>query len=325
MPSVLIAPYEAEPGEMCDCEVLKASTPDGTLKTSQWLTSNFSANGCIHKQSSSEESVQSTSPVNSEPEVKSAGENDRCLGVKSTGENGTKNNTQPPHRHRRRHTKSHKRKRAGPAVESTDRFKRTATVLRCSGLLQITRSIAQLLHDNEKMQTEIDKLRHETREHSIELQRQLQKNLEAQRETTGTCSQEGQKLLTKLTQFEWNWILSWTHVIFIWTADFVWQNVKEIWQAGREKTFPNLLKFARAHTCYIIAWLLFGIQVTWGAFKKLFMHFDEDMFESKRKNSQLGYSHVVCNGTTNKRSSSSVYYLCLGAILGDVTGAGSVG
>lgn len=190
---------------MCDCEVLKASTPDGNLKTSEWLSSNFSANGCIHKQSSSEESVQSTSPVNSEPEVKSAGENGPYLEVKSTGENGTKNNSQPPHRHRRhRHPKSHKRKRAGPAVESTDRFKRTATVLRCSGLLQITRSIAQLLHDNEKIQTEIDKLKYQTQEHSIELQRQLQKNLEAQRESTGTYSQEGQKLLTKLTQFEWN-------------------------------------------------------------------------------------------------------------------------
>lgn len=176
---------------MCDCEVLKASTPDGTSKTSEWLsmTSNFTSNGCVHKPSSSEESSRSTSPV-------------KCSEVKPV-ENDTRISSEPPRRHRKhRHAKSHKKKH-GSGLASTDRFRRTATVLRCSGLLQITTSIAQLLHDNEKLQTEIDKLKHETQEHSKELQKRLQKNLEAERESTGTCSQEGQKLLTKLTQFEW--------------------------------------------------------------------------------------------------------------------------
>lgn len=176
---------------MCDCEVLKASTLDGTSKTSEWLSSNFSTNGCVHKPSSSGDSSRSTSPVKGS-EVESE-------------ENNAKISTEPSRRHRRhRHGKSHKKKHGRSGLASTERFKRTATVLRCSGLLQITRSISQLLHDNSKLQTEIDKLRRETQEHSLELQRQLQKNLEAQRESSGTCSPEGQKLLTKLTQFEWN-------------------------------------------------------------------------------------------------------------------------
>lgn len=122
------------------------------------------------------------------------------------GGNESKITREIPRRHRKhRHAKSHKKKHAGSGLEaSTDRFRRTATVLRCSGLLQITTSISQLLHENEKLQTEIDKLKYETKEHSIQLQRQLQKNLEAERESNGTCSQEGQKLLTKLSQFKWN-------------------------------------------------------------------------------------------------------------------------
>lgn len=179
--------------EMCDCEVLKASTPDGTSKTSEWLlkSGNFATNGCVHKPSSSDESSRSPSPVKSS-EVKPGG-------------NDTKISREIHRRHRRhRHAKSHKKKHSSGLEASTDRFRRTATILRCSGLLQITTSISQLLHENEKLQTEIDKLKYETQEHSIQLQRQLQKNLEAERESNGTCSQEGQKLLTKLSQFKWN-------------------------------------------------------------------------------------------------------------------------
>ena len=179
---------------MCDCEVLNASTPDGASKTSEWLlkAGNFATNGCVHKPSSSDESSRSSSPVVKSSEV-------------NLGGNESKITHEIPRRHRKhRHAKSHKRKHGSGLEPSTDRFRRTATVLRCSGLLQITTSISQLLHENEKLQTEIDKLKYETKEHSVQLQRQLQKNLEAERESNGTCSQEGQKLLTKLSQFKWN-------------------------------------------------------------------------------------------------------------------------
>lgn len=175
---------------MCDCEVLKASAPDGSSKTSEWLlkSGNFATNGCVHKPSSSNESSRCSSPVKSS-EVKLGG-------------NDPKITREIPRRHRKhRHAKSHKKR----LEESpTGRFRRTATVLRCSGLLQMTTSISQLLHENAKLQTEIDKLKYETQEHSVQLQRQLQKNLETERELSGTCSQEGQKLLTKLSQFKWN-------------------------------------------------------------------------------------------------------------------------
>lgn len=199
---------------MCDCEVLKASPPDGTSKTSEWLlkSGNFTTNGCIHKASSSDESSRSSSPVKSS-EVKLGG-NDSTI------------TREIPRRHRKhRHAKSHKKHEA-----STDRFRRTATVLRCSGLLQITTSISQLLHENEKLQTEIDKLKYETKEHSVQLQRQLQKNLEAERESNGTCSQEGQKLLTKLSQFKWNWRTELTQSLFACTVrNFCFHGKKSRW------------------------------------------------------------------------------------------------
>ena len=121
------------------------------------------------------------------------------------GGNDSKITSEISRRHRKhRHAKSHKKKHGSGLEASTGRFRRTATVLRCSGLLQITTSISQLLHENEKLQTEIDKLKYETQEHGNQLQRQLQKSLEAERESNGTCSQEGQKLLSKLSQFKWN-------------------------------------------------------------------------------------------------------------------------
>lgn len=180
---------------MCDYEVLTAKAPDGTSKTCEWLmSSNFSTDCGDRKQSSSSgESSRAISPV----------ENSELVKPESSG---TKLNNEQSHNHRKhRHSKSHKKKHInGSGAANINRFKRTATVLRCSGLLQITRSISQLLRNNEIIQKEIDKLQNETKEHSLQLQRQLQKKLEAEREARGDCSKEGQKLLTKLVQFEWN-------------------------------------------------------------------------------------------------------------------------
>lgn len=180
---------------MCDCEVLNTSAQDGTSKTSEWLmSSNFSTDcGDRQQSSSSGESSRAVSPIEDSEPVKPEG-------------SGTKLHSDHYHR-KHRHSKFHKKKHVNSSGVAVDRFKRTATVLRCSGLLQITRSISQLLHNNEIIQSEIDKLQHETKEHSQQLQRQLQKKLEVERETRGACSPEGQKLLTKLAQFEWNWII----------------------------------------------------------------------------------------------------------------------
>lgn len=185
---------------MCDCEVLTTSAPDGMSKTSEWLmSSNFSTNCGDRQQSSSSsgESSRAVSPIESPGPVK----------PESSGKKLHNDNFHRKHRH----SKSHKKKHVNGTGVAVNRFKRTATVLRCSGLLQITRSISQLLHNNEIIQSEIDKLQHETKEHSQQLQRQLQKKLEAERETRGACSSEGQKLLTKLAQFEWNWIFAGIH------------------------------------------------------------------------------------------------------------------
>ena len=175
---------------MRECEVLKTSTLDGTSKTSEWLlSSNFSTGYGDHKPSLRSTSAEKNSRV-------------------KLGDNDTKISSEPPHHRRRKHrrSKSHKKTHCSGFPHAI-RFKRTASVLSCSGLLQLSNSISQLLHNNEMIQTEIEKLRYETKEQSLQLHRQIQKKLEAEIESSGSFSQEGQKLLTKLSQFEWNWIV----------------------------------------------------------------------------------------------------------------------
>ena len=103
------------------------------------------------------------------------------------------------HHHRHHHSKSLKKKDA-VFSSNVDRYQRTAAVLRRSGLLKISQSISQLLRNNEMLQTEIDQLQQITREHSIQLRQQMREKLEKESKTSGTCNEEGQKLLTLLSQ-----------------------------------------------------------------------------------------------------------------------------
>ena len=111
-------------------------------------------------------------------------------------------------RHHSRHgrkLKGKKHEHSRIAANNIQRFNNTATVLRYSGLLQITKTICQLENENKTIQTEIDKLQQETKDHSMLLQRQLQMKLEAENESTGSCNPEGHKLLSKLSQSLLQW------------------------------------------------------------------------------------------------------------------------
>ena len=103
------------------------------------------------------------------------------------------------HHHRHHHSKSLKKKDT-VFSSNADRYQRTAAVLRCSGLLKISQSISQLLRNNETLQTEIDALQQITREHSIQLRKQMREKLEKEIKTSGACNEEGQRLLTLLSQ-----------------------------------------------------------------------------------------------------------------------------
>ena len=103
------------------------------------------------------------------------------------------------HHHRHHHSKSLKKKDT-ILPSNVDRYQRTAAVLRRSGLLKISQSISQLLRNNETLQTEIDELQQLTREHSIQLRKQMREKLEKESKTSGACNEEGQRLLSLLSQ-----------------------------------------------------------------------------------------------------------------------------
>ena len=154
---------------------------DGSSKTNEWLKkSNF--NG-------------TRPPTQDESPAKKP-----CY--KSQNNGIVKSNVESHHRHRHRHRHSsiHKTNSAGANFSTIGRFTRTAIALRQSGLLQITQSISQLMKSNDVIQKEIDKLQKETIEYSRRLHRELQKKLEAENEMNGCCNQEGQLLLSKLSQ-----------------------------------------------------------------------------------------------------------------------------
>lgn len=126
------------------------------------------------------------------------------LPIDNYGVKGTKNYPESSsrsriHHHRHHHSKSLKKKDT-VFLSNMDRYQRTAAVLRCSGLLEISQNISQLLRNNETLQTEIDQLQQITREHSIQLQKQMQEKLEKESKTSGACNEEGQKLFTLLSQ-----------------------------------------------------------------------------------------------------------------------------
>lgn len=104
------------------------------------------------------------------------------------------------HHNRHHHSKSLKKKASVSHSNMADRYHRTAEVLRLSGLLQISQSISELLRNSETIQTEIDKLRQITKDHSIQLQNQIRQKLERESQSSGVYNEEGQKLLAKLSQ-----------------------------------------------------------------------------------------------------------------------------
>lgn len=81
------------------------------------------------------------------------------------------------HRHKRHHSNGRVKKDYG---NTADRFSRTATVLRHSGLLKLTLQIAQLIKTNEDLQKEIDDLQREAMEFSQNLKIQIQQKLSEQ-------------------------------------------------------------------------------------------------------------------------------------------------
>ena len=126
------------------------------------------------------------------------------LPIKNYGVKGAKNHPESSsrsriHHHRHKHSKSLKKKDT-VFPSNGDRYQRTAAVLRCSGLLTISQSISQLLRNNETLQTEIDQLQQITREHSIQLRQQMREKLEKESKTSGACNEEGQRLLSLLSQ-----------------------------------------------------------------------------------------------------------------------------
>lgn len=167
------------------CEILH---PDGSIHnststTSDWSQGSDSSTDCSEKRPSTSE----------EPSIEN-------YGLKGAREYPESSRARFHYRrHHHHHSKSLKKKDS-VFLSNMDRYHRTAAVLRCSGLLQISQSISELLRNNETIQTEIDKLRQITKEHSIQLQRQMEKKLQKESETSGVYNEEGQKLLDKLSQ-----------------------------------------------------------------------------------------------------------------------------
>lgn len=81
------------------------------------------------------------------------------------------------HHHKRHHGKGRVRKNY---KNNSDRFSRTAAVLRHAGLLKLTLQIAQLMKTNEDLQKEIDELQREAMEYSENLKSQIQQKLSEQ-------------------------------------------------------------------------------------------------------------------------------------------------
>lgn len=165
------------------CEVIHpvGALHNSTSATSEWSQRNDSeAMNCDEKRSSSLKE----------------------LPIKSYGLKGAKEYSESSrarlHHHRLPHSKSLKNKNT--VFPNLDRYHRTAAVLRWSGLLQISQSISKLQHNNEILQSEINKLRQVTREHSVQLQEQMRRKLEKESEASGVYNEEGQKLLAKLSQ-----------------------------------------------------------------------------------------------------------------------------
>ncbi|KAJ7387636.1 hypothetical protein OS493_000971 [Desmophyllum pertusum] len=159
------------------CKVLRltgGTTLDGTSKATEWPNSNFSSDCGEQKPSCLEE-----------PSIKNFAKTD----IESSRSRS--------HRHHR--SRSLKMKHA--TSSNMDRFHRTTAALRCSGLLEIAQNVSQILRSNEAIQIELDKLRELTKEHSIQLHKQMQEKLEKEREASGANSEEGQILLTKLSQY----------------------------------------------------------------------------------------------------------------------------
>ena len=88
------------------------------------------------------------------------------------------------HHHTRRRHHSSKGKVKKDYRNTADRFSRTATVLRHSGLLKLTLQIAQLIKTNEDLQKEIDDLQREAVEFSENLKSQIQQKLSEQNDTS---------------------------------------------------------------------------------------------------------------------------------------------
>lgn len=97
----------------------------------------------------------------------------------SKGSSG--NHTHNHHHHRHHHGKGKVKKHYNG---SSDRFSRTASVLRQAGLMKLTLQIAQLIKTNEDLQKEIDDLQSEALEFSENLKSQLQQKLQDQNGTS---------------------------------------------------------------------------------------------------------------------------------------------
>jgi len=169
------------------CDALNETTLDGASKTSEWLLKN----------NFDQTSISSEEMTDKDSEVKRG-----RFTRKSSALNGDISRNYRKHG-RKGKKRLHTNSRVG--ANDVERFNNTAALLRCSGLLQITKSISQLVNDNQKLQNEIDKLQQETTDHSRQLRKQLQKKLEAENETSGSCNPDGHKLLTKLSQSLLQW------------------------------------------------------------------------------------------------------------------------
>lgn len=164
------------------CEILLPSETTLNNSSSKASTSDDVSPDCDKQKSSSSEKL----PIES-------------YGVKGTKHYPESSSRPRIHHHRHNHSKSLKKKDTAYS-SNVDRYQRTAAVLRCSGLLKISQSISQLLRNNETLQTEIDELQQITREHSIQLRKQMREKLEKEIKTSGACNEDGQRLLTLLSQ-----------------------------------------------------------------------------------------------------------------------------
>lgn len=99
----------------------------------------------------------------------------------SKGSPGNHNHNHNHHYHRHHHSKGKVKKHYNG---SSDRFSRTAAVLRQAGLMKLTLQIAQLIKTNEDLQKEIDELQSEALQFSENLKIQLQQKLQDQNGTS---------------------------------------------------------------------------------------------------------------------------------------------